>query len=322
MAKKITIPRSFRRVKFLVTGGAGFIGSHIVDALIARGGEVTIVDDLSTGRRENINPKAHFYKINIADEKKIDAIMRKHKFTYIYHFAYHSSVPRSVKDPLINMDDIRGSINVFQSAKKYKVKKVIFISSGFIYGNTTHFPTKETEPHDPCSPYGITKYAVEGYLHFYKKNFGLDFVIFRPAAVYGPRQVTGAMAAYIRDLNAGVPTEFYGTKTRDYVYIDDVIDINLRAIRIPTSHPNPVFNVGTGSEESLLDLYKTLAKLLGKKQRAVQLTELPGELDKYCVDITKAKRELGWRPRVSFEDGLKKTLSSWNLIPPEGNNFS
>ncbi len=310
----ITLPRSLRGKTFLITGGAGFIGSHIADALIARGGKVIIVDDLSTGRKENINPKARFYKINIADGKQLDLLMRRYKDAYIYHLAYHSSVPRSVKDPLINIDDLRGSINILQAAKKYGIKKIIFFSSGFIYGNTVHFPTKETESHDPCSPYGITKYTIEGYLHFYKRNFGIDFVILRPAAVYGPRQIMGAMAAYIRDLNAEAPTEFYGKKTRDYVYIDDVVDISLRAITIPASHKNPIFNVGTGRREGLIDLYATLAKLLGKKKRIVQRHELPGELNKYCLDVAKAKKELGWKPKIDFEEGLRRTLVSWGLI--------
>ncbi len=299
---------------FLVTGGAGLIGSHVVDALFARGGKVVIVDDFSTGRRENLNPKATLYKINIADDKKFEAVVKKHRPDYIYHFAYFVLVPKSTQDPRLDMDSIRGSINVLEAAKKYKVKKVVFSSSGFIYGNNPHLPLKETEPFDSTSPYAISKYAVESYLRFYKKNFGVDYAILRNAAVYGPRQITGAMAAYIRDLKAGNPSEFYGVKTRDYVYIDDVVDANLRVLKVPASHPNPVWNVGMGGEVHLIDLYYILAKLLKKKPYPVKKPERPGEQDRYCVDIAKAKKELRWAPKVQLEEGLRRTLTYWNLL--------
>lgn len=315
MKKNIKPPASLKGKTFLVTGGAGFIGSHVADALIKKGGKVVIIDNLSTGRKENLNPKAIFYKGNIADEKKIDEIFKKHRPDYVYHFAYYVLVPKSIENPLLDMDSLRGSINLLQAAKKYGIKKIIFSSSGFIYGNNPRLPLKETEPHERgAAPYAITKYAIEGYLHFYKKNFGIDYVILRNAAVYGPRQITGAMAAYIRELNAGVPTEFYGVKTRDYVYIDDVVDANLRALSLLSNHPDPIFNLGRGSETHLIDLYLALAKLLGKKPQPVTLPRRAGEQDRYRVDIKKAMRDLGWKPSVKIEEGLKGTLSYWKLI--------
>jgi UDP-glucose 4-epimerase len=315
MKRSIRIPKSLKGSTFLVTGGAGFIGSHVTDALIAKGGKVVIVDNLSTGRKENINPKAIFYKGNIADEKKIDGIFRKYRPDYVYHFAYYVLVPKSIENPLLDLDSLHGSINILQAAKKYGVKKIIFSSSGFIYGNNPHLPLKETEPHEEgAAPYAITKYAIESYLHFYRKNFGINYVILRNAAVYGPRQITGAMAAYIRELKAGVPSEFYGIKTRDYVYIDDVTDAYLRALSLPSTYPDPTFNLGRGGETHLIDLYFALAKVLNKKPRPVKLPARPGEQDRYCVDIKKATRALGWKPKVKLEDGLRKTLSYWNLI--------
>lgn len=311
---RIVVPKSLKGKTFLVTGGAGFIGSHVADGLIARGGKVVILDNLITGRKENVNPEAIFYKMNIADEKKVAAIFQKYKPDYVYHFAHFVIVPKSIENPLLDMDSIRGSINILEGAKKYKVKKVIFSSSGFIYGNNPNLPLKETEPHEPGAPYAIAKFAIEGYLHFYKKSFGVDHVILRNAAVYGPRQITGAMAAYIRELNAGQTSNFYGIKTRDYVYIDDVVDINLRALNLPSSHPNPIFNVGMGGEMHLIDLYYALAKLLKKKPKPVKLPRRPGEQDRYCVDITKATRDLGWKPTTKLEEGLRKTLSYWKLI--------
>jgi len=314
-AGKVSAPKNLKGKTFLITGGAGFIGSHVADAIIARGGKVVIMDNLSTGRKENINPKATFYKMNIADEKKFDAIVKKHKPDYIYHFAYYVLVPKSIENPLLDMDSIRGSINVLQAAKKYKVKKVIFSSSGFVYGNNPHLPLKETEPHDPfLPPYGITKYAIEGYFRFFRKSFGVDYVIFRNAAVYGPRQITGAMAAYIRELKAGKPTEFYGVKTRDYVFIDDVVDANLRALELPAMHADPVYNLGMGGEMHLIDLYRELAKLLNKKPQPVKLPPRPGEQDRYSVDISKARKDLGWNPKVHLPEGLRKTLAYWKLI--------
>ena len=315
MIKKVTPPKSLKGKVFLVTGGAGFIGSHVADALIARGGKVIIIDNLSTGRKENINPKAVFIKGNIADEKKIDEIFKKYKPDYIYHFAYFVLVPKSIEDPLLDMDSLRGSINLLQASKKYGIKKIIFSSSGFIYGNNPNLPLKETEPHERgAAPYAITKYAIEGYLHFYKKNFGIDYVILRNAAVYGPRQITGAMAAYIRELKAGIPTEFYGIKTRDYVYISDVVDANLRALSLLSNHPDPIFNLGRGSETHLIDLYLAIAKILGKKPQPVKLPPRPGEQDRYRVDIKKAIKHLGWKPKIKLEEGLRETLTYWKLI--------
>jgi UDP-glucose 4-epimerase len=300
---------------FLITGGAGFIGSHVTDAIIALGGKVVIVDNLLTGRRENINPAAVFYEGNIADLQLIDQVFREHKPDYIYHFAHYVLVPKSIENPLLDMDCVWGSINLLQSAKKYGIKKIIYSSSGFIYGNNLNLPLKETEPHDPGAPYSIAKFAVEGYLHFYRKCFGIDYVVFRNAAVYGPRQITGAMAAYIRELQQGVPSEFYGVKTRDYVYISDVVDANLRVLALAPNHPDPVFNLGMGGEMHLIDLYKILANLLNKEAKPVRLPERPGEQDRYCVDTTKAARDLGWIPKVTLEEGLRKTLAYWNYLP-------
>jgi UDP-glucose 4-epimerase len=305
---------SLKGKTFLITGGAGFIGSHVADAIIAKGAKVVIVDNLSTGRKENINPDAIFYEANIADKGIIDSIYCESRPDYVYHFAWYVLVPRSIQDPLLDMDCLRGSIHLLQAARQYGVKKFIFSSSGFIYGNNPHLPLKESEPHVSEAPYAITKYAVEEYLQFYRKSFGIDYVIFRNAAVYGPRQITGAMAAYIRELQEGVPSEFYGIKTRDYVYISDVVDANLRALSLPPNHPDPIFNIGRGDEMHLIDLYATLAKLLHKEPKPVRLPERPGEQDRYCVSIAKATRDLGWMPSVTLEEGLRETLSYWKLL--------
>jgi UDP-glucose 4-epimerase len=301
--------------KILVTGGAGFIGSHVVDALIENGAEVAVIDNLVTGRRENLNPNAKFYEINIADPK-IETIFRREKPEIIYHFAFNVLVPKSVKNPLIDMDSIIGSVNILINAQKYGTKKIIFSSSGFLYGNTNNLPAKETEPIDPISPYVVAKNTVENYLRFFNKAYGLPYVIFRQAAIYGPRQVTGAMADYVRKLSAGKQAEIWGdgSKTRDYVYIDDLVRANLLALEIPSNFPDPVFNIGTSIETTLNDLYKKIAKLLNKKPEPIYLPDRPGEQVRYSLDYSKIKKNLGWEPKYTLEEGLKLKLKAENLI--------
>jgi len=306
---------NLKNKKILVTGGAGFIGSHTVDALIKEGAKVIVVDNLSTGRKENLNPHSKFYEINIADPK-IEKILEKEKPEIIYHFAFFVLVPKSVENPLLDIDCLTGSLRILQKAKDIGVKKIVFSSSGFLYGNTKNLPAKETEPIMPISPYIVSKNAVENYLKFYRSAYHLPYVILRYSAVYGPRQVTGAMADYIRKLSSGKQAEIWGdgNKTRDYVYINDVVRANLLALDVSDNHPDPVFNVGTGIETTLNTLYKKIADLLGKKAKPIYYPDRPGEQIRYCLDNSKAKEELGWEPEIELDQGLKMLLKYWNLI--------
>ena len=306
---------NLKNKKVLVTGGAGFIGSHTVDALISQGAKVVVVDNLSTGRKENLNPQAKFYEINIADPK-IENILEKEKPEFIYHFAFFVLVPKSVENPLLDIDCLVGSLRILQKAKDIGVKKIILSSSGFLYGNTKNLPAKETEPIIPISPYIISKNAIENYLKFYKSAYNLPYVILRSAAVYGPRQVTGAMADYIRKLSSGNQAEIWGggNKTRDYIYIDDVVRANLLALDVPDDYPEPIFNIGTGIETTLNTLYKKIADLLKQKAKPIYYPDRPGEQIRYCLDISKAKRELEWQPEYNLNEGLKETLRYWKLI--------
>lgn len=299
--------------KVLVTGGAGFIGSYVVDALIKNGAEVLVIDNLSTGRRENLNPKAKFYEMNIAD-LNIKDIFEKEKPEIVYHFAFNVLVPKSVENPLIDMDSISGSLNVLINSQKSGVKKVIFSSSGFIYGNTDKLPVKETEPVDPISPYVVAKYAVENYLKFFNKAYNLPYVIFRNAAVYGPKQITGAMADYIRKLKSDTQAEIWGdgNKTRDYVFIDDVVKANLLALDLPDNFSDPVFNIGSGKETTLNELYKKIAFLLGKEAKPIYHPERPGEQIRYCLDNSKIKKELGWNMDYDLDEGLSVIIKNLN----------
>ena len=294
----------------MVTGGAGFIGSHTVRALVDQGARVSIVDNLCTGRRENIHPAASFYKMNTADNA-LAAVFDQERPEYIYHFAFNVLVPRSVENPLLDIDSIAGSLNLLCQAKRTGVTRIIFPSSGFIYGNNPHLPVKESEPFDPISPYAIAKYMVEQYLEFFRRNAGISYVILRYAAVYGIGQVTGAMADYIRTLRKGGQADMWGdgNKTRDYVYIEDVVRANLLGLEVPADHPFPVFNIGTGKETSLNVLYALIAHLLGKEAQPHYHADRLGEQICYALDSTKAKTVLKWEPQVLLEEGVKNVIA-------------
>ncbi len=301
--------------KILIAGGAGFIGSRTADALVKMGADIAIIDNLSTGRKENLNPKARFYNMNIADPE-VKGVFEKENPDFVYNFAFNVLVPKAVENPLIEMDSISGGLNILMNCEKCDVKKIIFSSSGFVYGNTQNLPVKETEPIDPASPYVVSKNAVENYVRFFNKAYGLPYVIFRYAAVYGPGQVTGAMADYIRKLSSGSQAEIWGdgSKTRDYVFIDDVVNANISALSLPENFENPVFNVGTGIETSLNELYFKIAEFLGKDASPVYLADRPGDQIRYALNCSKIKSALGWQPKYSLEDGLRLRIKEDGLI--------
>ena len=299
----------FKGKTFLVTGGAGFIGSHTTKALIDKGARVIIIDNLSTGKKENAHPKATFYKMDLADAK-LKGIFEKEKPEYVYHFAFNVLVPKSIEDPLMDAQSIIASLNLLKNAHEFNIKKVVFPSSGFLYGNNPDLPVVEDQPVDPTNPYVVSKQAVENYLRFYNRTFGLPYVIFRYAAIYGPGQVTGAMADYVRKLRADSQAEIWGdgTKTRDYVFIDDVIRANLLALEIPDTYKNPLFNIGTGKETTLNELYQLIATLLKKTPSPVYLPDRKGEQMRYSLDNSKIKKAFGWQPKVTLSQGIRKVL--------------
>lgn len=294
---------------FLITGGAGFIGSHTARALIERGARVIIVDNLSTGRKENLPQNAVFHNLNIANPS-LEDVFRQNRIDGIYHFAFNVLVPQSVENPLMDMESIAGVLNVLMNARAYGVQKLVFSSSGFVYGNATNLPVREEEPTKPSSPYAIAKCAAENYIRFFRSAFKVPSVILRYAAVYGPGQITGAMTDYIAKLAQGQQAQMWGdgTKTRDYVYIDDVIQANLLALDVPVDHSDPTFNVGTSKETSLNALYKSIAKLLEKTPSPLYLPDRPGEQIRYCLDCAKIKKELGWTPQYTLARGLEQRL--------------
>jgi UDP-glucose 4-epimerase len=296
----------------LVTGGAGFIGSRTAAALLQCGARVAIVDNLSTGHVRNLVRGVTFYQTDIADPE-FETVLERERPEIIYHFAFHVLVPRSVENPLLEMDGIAGSLRLLRWASKVNVTRIVFASSGFLYGNNSKLPVEEDAPIDPVTPYVVSKNAVENYLRFYHKAFGLTFTILRYAAIYGPGQVTGAMADYIRKLSAGQQAEIWGdgNKTRDYVYIDDAVRANLLALDVPANHPDPVFNIGTGVETTLNALYRRIATLVGAHPCPIYYPDRPGEQLRYCLCNCKARKQLKWIPKISIDRGLEATVAAF-----------
>jgi UDP-glucose 4-epimerase len=296
--------------KFLVTGGAGFIGGHLVDRLIREGGKVAVIDNLSTGRRENVNPLATFYEMDACD-KSIESVFEKEKPDVVYALAFNTDVPLSVRDPLFDLRSVTCSLNTFVRAREFAVKKIVLASTSFIYGNTDHLPVTEDDLPQPVSPYAIAKIAAENYLTFFHKTYGMPMVILRYGTVYGPRQVTGALTDYIRKISKGERAEMYGDGmlTRDYVYVDDIVDANLKALDVPDDHISPVFNLGSNKETTLNEAYALVATLLHKSEdKPIYKDARPGEMLRFAVSYAKAKKELGWQPTVAFADGIALVL--------------
>ena len=299
-------------MKFLVTGGAGFIGSHLVDKLIKEGHKVVVIDNLSIGRKENLNPKAKFYKIDICSYR-ISQIFKKEKPEVVFHYAAQIDVRKSVKDPVEDAKiNILGTLNILENCKKYNIRKVIFASTGgAIYGDADIVPTPETYPELPLSPYGIAKLTIEKHLSYYYKVFGLPYVSLRLANVYGPRQNSKGEAGVVaifcdKMLSKKQPIiNGDGKQTRDFVFVDDVVEANISALK---KDKVGIFNIGTARETDVNTLFKKLRELTDSKCAKIHGPTLPGEQKRSCLDYSEAKRELGWQPKYSLDKGLKKTV--------------
>ena len=299
-------------MKSLVTGGAGFIGSHLVDRLIKEGHRVVVIDNLSTGKKENLNPKAKFYKIDICSYR-ISQIFKKEKPEVVFHYAAQIDVRKSVKDPVEDAKiNILGTLNILENCKKYNIRKVIFASTGgAIYGDADIVPTPETYPELPLSPYGIAKLTIEKHLSYYYKVFGLPYVSLRLANVYGPRQNSKGEAGVVaifcdKMLSKKQPIiNGDGKQTRDFVFVDDVVEANISALK---KDKVGIFNIGTARETDVNTLFKKLRELTDSKCAKIHGPTLPGEQKRSCLDYSEAKRELGWQPKYSLDKGLKKTV--------------
>jgi UDP-glucose 4-epimerase len=298
-------------VRALVTGGAGFIGSHITDALIGAGHTVTVIDDLSRGRREQVNPAATFVALDITSPELVAAIADA-KPDVVFHAAAQIDVRESVRDPLHDADvNVVGTVNVLRASVDAGTRRVIFASSGgAIYGDTDVIPTPEDHPCRPESPYGTAKLCAEAYGGTFSRQAGLEFVALRYANVYGPRQdphgEAGVVAIFATRLTHGeaVVINGDGTQTRDYVHVHDVVSANLAAI----DGPPGVYNIGTGIETDVNTLYQMLADASGVTAAAAHGPAKPGEQRRSCLDTTGTRERLGWSAAVGFADGVRSTV--------------
>lgn len=299
-------------MKILVTGGAGFIGSHVVDAYVAAGHEVFVIDHMTSGDRRNLNSRAHFHQLDILDAGAAELIARISP-DVLSHHAAQMDVRRSVGDPAYDARvNILGFLNLLEAARNTGVKKVIFASSGgAIYGEQETFPASEDHPKRPASPYGVSKLAGEAYLGYYKETHRLPYIALRYANVYGPRQglkgEAGVIGIFARQLLAGqTPTiNGDGRQTRDYVYVGDVAAANLLALE--SSHVGAL-NIGTGLETDLLTLYRKLCEKTGCKTAAAHGAAKSGEQRRSCLDAGLARSILGWSPGTTLDDGLARTV--------------
>ena len=298
-------------MKILVTGGAGFIASHITDLLIENDHEIVIIDNLSTGQLINLNEKAKFYEQDLSDHEKIKEIFMIEKPEIIYHLAAQIDVRKSVEDPVKDANiNIINALNLLELAVKNNIKHFIFSSTGgAIYGDTDDIPTKEGHLEQPISPYGCAKLSIEKYLNYYNKVHGLKYTCLRYSNVYGPRQnpkgEAGVISIFLEDMLANkTPKIFGGTQTRDFVFVEDVAFANILAINDTISS---TYNVGTGKEIDIIEIFSRLNTYFKKSYEPIYLDMKKGEQKRSCLSAEKIKKDLGWTPKTSFNEGLDKT---------------
>lgn len=299
-------------MKILVTGGAGFIGSHVAEAFVNEGHDVLILDDLSSGRMENVPQGARLEVIDIRSDRAAEFIARERPEVLCHHAA-QMDVRRSVADPQFDATvNILGLLNLLEAGCKHGLQRVLFASTGgAIYGEQNVFPCPETHPTDPVSPYGVAKLAGEKYLHFYAVTYGLHWVALRYANVYGPRQnphgEAGVVAIFTEKLLRGEQPVIHGDgkQTRDYVYVGDLVRANLLALK--TKYCGPL-NLGTGRETDVNTLFHLLCEACGVVVPEHHGPPKPGEQRRSCIDSGLAEKVLGWRPEVGLQDGLKLTV--------------
>ena len=307
-------------MKVLVTGGAGFIGSHLVDRLIQHGYDVVVVDNLATGYRHNLNPCAKFYEASLLD-LSLDEIFQREKPDIVNHHAAQNDVRKSNANPVFDaQQNIIGSIRLIQCCIKYGVQKIIYASSGgTIYGEPIYLPVDEAHPIAPISPYGISKHTVEHYLFLAYVNAGLNYTVLRYANIYGPRQHpysgAGVVAIFAQSMLKGVPPTIFGdgTSTRDYLFIKDAIAANLLML---TNGDREIYHVSSGEQVSLNELFCQLKEIIGSSAGCEKMAEMapvyaeprPGEIHRIALGPEKIQRDLGWEPQTSLQNGLTQTV--------------
>jgi UDP-glucose 4-epimerase len=301
-------------MKILVTGGAGFIGSHVVDLFLEQGYQVAIVDDLSTGRLSNVNPAATLHNIDIRSPQ-LAKVFERERPDFVSHHAAQMNVRRSVADPLFDADvNVLGSLNVIECAKRYNVKRFVYISTGgAVFGEPEYLPCDESHPINPICQYGISKHTVEHYLYLYHVNYDLKYTVLRYPNVFGPRQdprgEAGVVAIFtgqmLCDQQAVINGD--GEQLRDYVFVGDCARANLLALTAP--HGGTIYNLGSGRGTSVNQIFAALKKITGYEREPLYGPAKLGETRRIYLDARKAQRELGWSPTVSLDDGLEQCVN-------------
>jgi Nucleoside-diphosphate-sugar epimerases len=301
-------------MKVLVTGGAGFIGSHIVEKLLLQKYHVVIIDDLSTGLQENIHPDAKFIKMDIRSNQLINTF-KEENFDFVIHQAAQTMVPKSLENPDFDCHvNILGTVNLLEACRKSSVKRVVFASSAAVYGDETTLPIKETANVNPSSFYGLSKLTVEKYLDLYYKLFGLEYVILRYANVYGERQGDagegGVISIFTRKLQNGETVQVYGDggQTRDFIYVGDVAAANIQALLTP--YANRVYNISTQTETSINTLLELLAKVSSSTAQRQYFAPREGDIYRSSLSNNTACHYLKWNPETTLIDGLSRTYTS------------
>lgn len=309
-------------MRILVTGGAGFIGSNVADRFVALGHEVAVFDNLSSGFREFVNPKARFYEGDLADADAVDRAVADFRPEIVDHHAAQIDVRKSVTDPVFDARvNVLGSIGLMQACTRHGVRKFVYASTGgALYGEGRQLPATEDHPVNPEAPYGASKHTVEHYLYLWKLLHGLDYTVLRYPNVYGIRQnphgEAGVNAIFIGLMLAGKRPHIFGDgeAVRDYLYVEDVVDANVLALEKGSGE---MVNIGTGVGTSVNDIVRELQKITGFAEDAIYDPARPGEVQRIYLDASKAKRVLGWAPKVTFAEGLRRTVewSKHNPLP-------
>lgn len=301
-------------MRILVTGGAGFIGSHVVEGYLGEGHEVVVVDNLATGRRSNVPRQARLYEVDI-HAREFEQILAEFAPEVVNHHAAQSSVKRSVEDPLLDLEvNAGGTARVAELAAKYGVRKVIYASSGgTVYGEPQELPVPETHPIRPLSPYGVSKYAGELYLEQVARASNLDYTILRYGNVYGPRQdpngEAGVVAIFIGRVLRGEAcvVDGDGLQQKDYVYVSDVVRANLLALHRASRE---CLNIGTGRGTSVLEIFAAVREAVGREASYVHGPPRPGDVRAVWLDVTRARASLGWEAEVSLAEGVRRTAEA------------
>jgi len=301
-------------MKVLITGGAGFIGSHVADGYLAKGLEVVIVDDLSRGARDNVPAGARFQRVDLRKRAALEKIFAQEKPDVINHHAAQIDVRKAVREPLFDAEcNILSSIHLLELAVQHKVKRFIYASTGgAIYGEPETLPADEQTPVLPITPYGISKHTVEHYLFLYQKLYGLPYAVLRYGNVYGPRQSpkgeAGVVAIFCQQMLQKVTPTIYGDgkKTRDYIEVHDVVRANIKAL---THGAGGIFNIASGMATTDYEVFRTVRDALGVRGIEPNYApKRPGEVDHIVLDVSRARSGLAWRPQVGFRQGIRKTV--------------